>query len=232
MDNREYLLRTKSIASSSQYHDDIIKWKHFPRYSPFVRGIHRSPVNSPHKGQWRGALMFPLICDWINYWVNNREAGDLRRYRAHYDVTVIQYLSSECHLYRIPSQKIGLQLVKLASIHNNRKLGQNILIFHTIRLATHLCVLTITVLIRPNRLVYQIMSSQIKEKHPGVDVLMSSYVPGTNNDLGVYPISRWPWPVSYLNILRSCGSSIIYPCSTNRILFLIGATWNKDIMFV
>ena len=26
------------------------------------RGIHRWPVNSPHKGQWRGALMFSLIC--------------------------------------------------------------------------------------------------------------------------------------------------------------------------
>ena len=39
-------------------HDDVIKWKHLPRYWPFVRGIHRSPVNSPHKGQWRGALMF------------------------------------------------------------------------------------------------------------------------------------------------------------------------------
>ena len=63
-------------------HDDVIKWKHFPRYWPFVRGIHRSPVNSPHKGQWRGALMFSLIRVWINGWVNNREAGDLRRYRA------------------------------------------------------------------------------------------------------------------------------------------------------
>ena len=42
-------------------HDDIIKWKYFPRYWPFVRGIHRSPVNSPHKGQWRGAMMFSLI---------------------------------------------------------------------------------------------------------------------------------------------------------------------------
>ena len=39
-------------------HDDVIKWKHFPRYWPFVWGIHRSPVNSPHKGQWRGALIF------------------------------------------------------------------------------------------------------------------------------------------------------------------------------
>ena len=58
------------------HHDDVIKWKHFPRYWPFVRGIHRSPVNSPHKGQWRGALMFPLICARINRWVNNRKAGD------------------------------------------------------------------------------------------------------------------------------------------------------------
>ena len=71
-------------------HDDVIKWKHFPRYWPFVRGIHRSPVNSPHKGQWRGALMFFYICTRINAWVNNGEAGDLRRHRAHYDVTVMQ----------------------------------------------------------------------------------------------------------------------------------------------
>ena len=70
-------------------HDDVIKWKHFPRYWPFERGIHRTPVNSPHKGQWRGVLMFTLICAWINGWVNNREAGDLRRHRAHYDVTVM-----------------------------------------------------------------------------------------------------------------------------------------------
>ena len=70
-------------------HDDVIKWKHFPRNWPFVRGIPRSPVNYPHKGQWRGALMFSLICVWISGWVNNREAGDLRRYLAHYDVIVM-----------------------------------------------------------------------------------------------------------------------------------------------
>ena len=46
-------------------------------------------VNSPHKGQWRGALMFSLICVWINGWVNNRKAGDLRRHRGHYDVNVM-----------------------------------------------------------------------------------------------------------------------------------------------
>ena len=70
-------------------HDDVIKWKHFPRNWPFVRKIHRSPVNFPHKGQWRGALMFSLIYVWINDWANNREAGDLRRQHGHYDVIVM-----------------------------------------------------------------------------------------------------------------------------------------------
>ena len=70
-------------------HDDGIKWKHFPRYWPFVRGIHRSPVNFPHKGQSRGALMFSLICVWTNNWINNRDGGDLRRHSGHYDVTVM-----------------------------------------------------------------------------------------------------------------------------------------------
>ena len=82
-------------------HDDVIKWKHFPRYWPFVRGIHRSTVNSPHKGQWRGALRFSLICTWINGWVNKREAGDLRRKCAHYDATVMNctYHTSQRHLH-------------------------------------------------------------------------------------------------------------------------------------
>ena len=76
-------------------HDDVIKWKHYPRYWSFVRGIHRSPVNSPDKGQWRGALVFSLICVWINAWVNNRKAGDLRRHRAHNDI--IMYRTTTKH---------------------------------------------------------------------------------------------------------------------------------------
>ena len=75
-------------------HDDVIKWKHFPRYWPFVRGIHRSPVNSLHKGQWRGALVFSFIYIWTNGWVNNRDAGDLRRHRAHCGVTVMKKQTS------------------------------------------------------------------------------------------------------------------------------------------
>ena len=68
-------------------------WRHqmesFSALLAICAGIHRAPANSPHKGQWRGALMFSLICVWINGWVNNREAGDLRRYRAHYDIIVM-----------------------------------------------------------------------------------------------------------------------------------------------
>ena len=70
----------------------------FPRYWPFVRGIHR------HKGQWRVALMFSLICAWISGWVNNCEAGDLRLRRAHYDVIEMYMLSSHLskHIYHEP----------------------------------------------------------------------------------------------------------------------------------
>ena len=58
----------------------------------FVRGSHRSPVNSPHKGgQWHGSLMFSLICTWTSGCVNNWDDGDLRRHRAHYDITVMQF---------------------------------------------------------------------------------------------------------------------------------------------
>ena len=64
-------------------HDDVIKSKHFPRHWLFVRGIQR------YKRQWRGALMFYLICPWTNNWANNGDASDLRRHRAHYDVIVM-----------------------------------------------------------------------------------------------------------------------------------------------
>ena len=70
-------------------YNEVIKWKYFLRYWPFVQGIHRSPVNSPHKGQCRGALMFSLIFAWMNGWVNNHDSGDLRCHHAHYDVTVM-----------------------------------------------------------------------------------------------------------------------------------------------
>ena len=72
----------------SKVYDGVIKWKHFLRWWPFVWGIHRLSANSPHKGQWREALMFSFVCARINV-VNSREAGYLRRYRAHCDVIVM-----------------------------------------------------------------------------------------------------------------------------------------------
>ena len=38
-----------SRGSNLWLHDDVMTWKLFPYYCPFVRGIHRSPVDSPHK---------------------------------------------------------------------------------------------------------------------------------------------------------------------------------------
>ena len=68
-------------------------WRHqmqtFSALLALCAGNSPVPVNSPHKGQWCGALMFSLICARINDWLNNREAGDLRRHRGHYDVSVM-----------------------------------------------------------------------------------------------------------------------------------------------
>ena len=71
------------------------------------------PVNALHKGQWRGALMFSLICVWIYGWVNSREAGELRRYRAHYDVIVMK------HGRKDQSKKSHNAPVPYLTIHQN-----------------------------------------------------------------------------------------------------------------
>ena len=66
IDDIAFEITVCNFAGVSPWHDDVIKWKHFPRCWPFVRGIHRSPVNSLHKGQWRGALRLSLIFAWTN----------------------------------------------------------------------------------------------------------------------------------------------------------------------
>ena len=77
-------------AHVSSCHDDVIKWKHFPCYWLFVRRIHWSPMNSPQRPLTRSFDVY-LFWAWINGWVNNREAGDLRRHSAHCDVTVMWF---------------------------------------------------------------------------------------------------------------------------------------------
>ena len=77
------------IITGFNPHDDVIKRKHFPRYWTFVRGFHRSPVKFPLQSPVTRSFDVFFICAWINGWVNNREAGDLRRNRAHYDVNIM-----------------------------------------------------------------------------------------------------------------------------------------------
>ena len=114
------LFRFQCVDYIINIHDGVIKWKHFPRYWPFVRGIHRSPLNSPHKGQSRRALMFSLICVWINGWVNNHEAGDLRCYRTHYDVIVTFLSVLQVEVIRLDKGddvSLGFSVVGLRSEH-------------------------------------------------------------------------------------------------------------------
>ena len=80
-------------------------WRH--QMETFSALLALCAVNSPHKGQWRGALMFTLICARINDWVNNREAGDLRRHLDHYDVRV---MPCWCHHHSHQSG-VGLYIV-------------------------------------------------------------------------------------------------------------------------
>ena len=109
--------RAHYLITNLLYHDDVIKWKQLPRYWPFVRGILRSPVNSPHKGQWRRVLMISLIWAWTNGWANNRDTGYLRRHRAHYDVTVMTNECCHCPLTQAGDSKA----VKISSVINGIK---------------------------------------------------------------------------------------------------------------
>ena len=77
-----------ALSSFIKLHKWRHQWDTFDALLAICVG--NSPLNSPRKDQLRGALMFSLICAWINGWVNNREAGDLRRFRANYDVIVMR----------------------------------------------------------------------------------------------------------------------------------------------
>ena len=68
------------LISLWKIRDDVIKWKHFPRYWPFVRGTQRSPMDSPHKGQCRSVPDKQL---------SKQSRTNLRRHRAHYHTIAI-----------------------------------------------------------------------------------------------------------------------------------------------
>ena len=123
-----FLYDKPQVLTTLKLHDDVIKWKHCPRYWPFVRGIHRATVNSAHKGQWRRALIFSFICAWINGCVNNHKAGDLRRHHVHYDIAIfmmidmtyhfhgITYIvpATVCEMFMLPGKKVIINKYALA----------------------------------------------------------------------------------------------------------------------
>ena len=85
------LVCRKFALMTYHQHDDVIKWKHF-RVIGHLCGEFAGYRWIPRtQGQWRGALMFSFMCASINGWEKNREVGDLRHHRAHYDVTVMSY---------------------------------------------------------------------------------------------------------------------------------------------
>ena len=98
-------------------------WRHqmetFSALLALCAGNSPVPVNSPHKGQGRGALMFSLIYASMNGWVNNREVGDLRRYRGHYDVNVMTlYYRVFHHLWL----KVKCRIQSNAKTHTHQNL--------------------------------------------------------------------------------------------------------------
>ena len=90
------------------YHDDVVKWKHYPRYWPFGRGIHWSPMDSTHKGQWRGALMFLWSAPKGNGWANNRDTDDLDSNRLHYNVNPMM-IERHSWLHKHQPKTFGMQ---------------------------------------------------------------------------------------------------------------------------
>ena len=105
----------------------------------WLRVIHRSPVNSPHTDQWREALMFSLLFAWTNSWVNNQDAGDLRRHRAHDDVTVmwcrivIQWSGQPWDLSAFNASLLSnFELVKRVKLGGSVHYGRNCLKFGTL----------------------------------------------------------------------------------------------------
>ena len=121
------VLLTKIHRGESK-HADVIKWKHFPRYRSFVRRIYRSPVDSPLRDQWRGALIFSLIYFWTKGWVNKRNIGDLRRYLAYHDTIVMNWPKPDSFEY--PPKCIYCSTFIMASIPKRITYDQSVPVGH------------------------------------------------------------------------------------------------------
>ena len=127
-----YSMQTGAIVTSTNMSEISEIMMTSPNGNIFrVTGSLCGELNSPHKGQWRGALMLSMICVWINGWVNNHEAGDLRRYRTYYNVTVmiitlliIELCTTNYLFYTTLRELIIVSVHGLLSVIHNQIIGR------------------------------------------------------------------------------------------------------------
>ena len=106
---REWLTKTYTLLHFCWSHDDVIKWKHFPRYWPFVRGFTGHRWIPRTKASDAKLWCFLWSAPWINGCINNLEAGDLKRHLAHYDVTVMEIVFLLPLIWNHPTSKTTLR---------------------------------------------------------------------------------------------------------------------------
>ena len=146
-------------------------WRHQMETFSALLGIcagnfHRSPVNSPHKGQWRGDLMFSLICVWINGWRNNREAGDLRRHPTHCDLIVMSALKRSQWRHYFSEYKSCTCSI-LVRITRSRLLSSHVTVRYGMSLRNGLvCYLCRGSLIQSGAVITQSILKSIHKRHP------------------------------------------------------------------
>ena len=154
---RHYLIKCNAACSvPTHYKLQKTWWRHqmetFSALLAICAGNSPVPVNSPHKGQWRGALMFTLICARINDWVKNPEAGDLRRHLDHYDVSVMNLtmpsakwrpfcLNLIALMHRVVwGKKCLCPIFRVSTLHRgNENTGHSIPIYWQLNMMTYFC---------------------------------------------------------------------------------------------
>ena len=115
----------KSYHDEYIMHGDVIKWKHFPRYWPFVRGIHPSPVNFLTKRPVKQSSdVFFGLCTYVHNW----DPGVLRHHRATYDVTLMMPFRKDPRVYGTKHRWNFLSPLMKIKYHGNsyRELGNTV----------------------------------------------------------------------------------------------------------
>ena len=93
------MINQPTLFKAALVHDDVIKWKNFPRWWPFVRGIHRSRwFETPSRSLWRHCngrqcylLSTPGIRNFVMKW----------HYSSCYKVIILLFIWCLLQMYQI-----------------------------------------------------------------------------------------------------------------------------------